>query len=454
MFSVLVCVRQNPRAEEVELTMNEKNVPRQRKIQKTLIVLAIVFTVLLVLDGSRYYFRMDFSKDKLFSVAPVTQAMLGELTEPMCITYYLSDEMKKLYPQVRDVSDFLYAYAACSDLITVEITDPAKDGLEPSLAALGIMPQQIQSAEKNRMTFSNVYSAVVIEYMGSIEQIPFVLSTASLEFDLDSRFASLVSGNRRAVSIIVGNGDSTDAGYSYVIPWLEASGFACTVIPVGNISTALAAQSVSEPLLVLGSSELSDEAAAAVESFVMKGGRAVFAVSSNDTDIYGTWTVTPRQNDALLPLLERWGITLGSELLLDVSNFRMTMQSDTPEAVYRYINYPFWVVTGPGGVAAGHPVTSGFSGLELFWPVPLYLSSLSDAFVEPLVFSSPASWLVAPSAEKTPPFVTDPFTPYSSAGYENTIGRYPVAAAVEGKVPGLYQGGQSEQTRIVVVSDQ
>ncbi|NLK46217.1 MAG: GldG family protein [Treponema sp.] len=406
-------------------------------------ICAVFFLVLLLCFINSINGRIDFSKDKVFTLSDYSKNLLSNVSEKVQITYYVSDKLSSLYPEARDVKDFLIEYTSKSKLVSVSIQDPQKTGLEQKLLSLGIEAQQIQTSTATETSFVSVYSAIVLEYRGKIEMIPFVVSTAGLEFELTSMLQFLIDNITRKVQILVGNDFTLDNDYIYLVPWLESAGFLCTQV----FQTELAKLDYSIPLLVLGSKNLKADDIFEIENFIMQGGNAAFCVSKNNVNIYTDWTAQPDTNTLLTDLLDYWGISIQNQLVLDIINYRIEMQSDKQDSRNEYINYPFWIVTGRHSLNFENILSFGYSGLETYWanPIELFEDSNLNKITPILKTSTKASLM-------SEPFDTDPFRNKTRI-FEDKA-QYILAATLQGKVKGYYTTAESPNVKIFVLADQ
>ena len=95
----------------------------------------------------------------------------------------LVDAFNKL-PQIDkvagDVKDFLTSYSSSGKNISFIVKNPDKDdAIKERLSLMGISPQQLRTVSSNSTEYKYVYSAIVIEYLGNSETIPFTMSSAS-----------------------------------------------------------------------------------------------------------------------------------------------------------------------------------------------------------------------------------------------------------------------------------
>ena len=406
-------------------------------------VSAAVFTIILLCFTNSLNGRIDFSKDKVFTLSPYTMQLLSNVSEKVQMTYYVSEKLSSFYPETRDVKDFLIEYASQNKLVSLSVLDPQKAGLEQQILALGIEAQQIQTSSATETAFTSVYSAIVLEYCGKTEIIPFVVSTAGLEFELSSRLQFMTENITRQVQILIGNDFTLEDDYGYLVPWLESAGFICTQV----YPEELADLNPAVPLLVLGSKNLKPDNIFEIENFIMQGGNAAFFVSRNNVNIYTDWVAETDENTTLIDLLNFWGISIQKELAVDIVNYRIEMQTGKKGgSEIEYINYPFWIVTGRHSLASQSILNSGYSGLEVYWANPIELFEESSTKLTPVLKTS------IKASVMPEPFDTDPFRNRTRVFDEKR--QLNLAATLEGKVKGYYTTSTSPDIRLFVLADQ
>lgn len=418
-------------------------------------VLTVFIFLFLYIDSARIYTRFDFTKEKQFSVSPYTKSILNQAEEPVRITYYRSKELVSRYPEVKDVYDYLKICAGENKNISLSVLDADKAENQSVLTNLGVLPQQIQSVNNNRAEYIKVYSAVVIEYLGMQEVLPFVLSTASLEFELSLRFESLIKNKHHAVYLLCGN-EYTPDDFSYFQQLLVSSSIRCYPLEKESLLQMLPQFDLSIPLVIFGTNALTEEQSAAVENFILKGGKALVATSRYSVNINGNWNVTKNDGDTFIPALEHWGIIFEDKLVNDLSNVRISFFStqDGSSALnettqYEYVNYPQWVSV--------LPQTHAKNGLTLFWASPV----LETEKIIPLCYSSPMSWTVrefekSVQSQTNQLYVTNPFevekSPIADPLFEKE--QSVLAAKLNGEISGLYNFGTNENPSLIVIPDQ
>lgn len=408
-----------------------------KKINNLTLFLSLCMFILLGTVSSRIYVRKDFTESKQFSVSELSRTVCSQIPDVLKITYFQSQELKSLYPQTNDISEFLYEYARLNKKIAVII----KKADAQQLSALGIQGQQIRTASDTKTELTTVYSSILIEYLGKQEQIPFILSTQTLEYDLTRRIQQLVFGIVRPVILVTGNGLSAESDYQYVQPWLESRGFSVSVQSPDSFFSSSANVNVSQTeLVLLGSSELTKSQSSYLDSLYKSGMNMFIASSPYKTAITGDWTVASSPNDTLIPILTSWGVSFNKSLAADISCFPMTLESGEGSAAEQTtVNYPLWISL--------LPQTNAPQGITLFWSSPLVLYGKSY----PLLVTTKAAWNIPESAAGAEPFMTNPFLIAKTASAAQAVPAEQILAA---RIPSQSLSESNKTGAVSVVSDQ
>jgi len=418
-----------------------RKVPKSQKNTK---ICALLISVLIMLNGNRWYFRTDFSANKTYSPSKYTKELLKKADQNIKITYYRSGSMAKLYPQIRDVSDFLITYANLNKNISLLIKDPDKDSESKTLLVnYGIQSQQLRTISSNSTEYINVYSAIVIEHNGNTEVLPFTMSANTLEYDLDGRIKHLLTGIERTVNIIIGNGMNLSEDYSYLVPWLNSQGFNCNPLYITDPGFVTALSNCTGPLLVIGDSKILIEQAIAIEEYILKNkGNGLFMVSPYSADIEENWYLTANKNTNIVEILENWGVNFKPQIGADLSCARITMYADDNSETQN-INYPLWI-------SLLQQENSNL-GITMFWPTPLELSGNATPYLlsTPMAYVYDAQKTNMETLIETNPFILQ--TVNTSNKEKQTL---ILGAEITGPLSGLFNGISTENSHIIVIPDQ
>ncbi len=396
------------------------------------------FTLVLIflfaaLDSSRFYKRFDFSKGSSYSASAYTNSLIKSTDEKIRITYYRSSELLNLYPQIRDVGDFLESLSLQNRNITFTQLEPAKAKSETLLQELGVQPFQIQNVKGNSLEYINTYSAVVLEYMDKTMVLPAAFSTVSLEYDLDVRLEWLINKKSRSCYVFCGNDFSLEKDYKTCLQWLNIEGFETRSL---DFDSPEALSDIGIPLLLFGTKNLSPQNSALIKTFIDRGGAVIVMTSPFSIDVNGSWKVSENSRDNFIPVLKEYGFSFEDSLAADISNVRASFYSAPPSnsygqessvraPEYKYVNYPLWISV--------LPQENAVQGVNVFWASPIRFDSSK---VKGILSSSRAGWAFLPDRENPDIlFDTNPFSVPKTAPDDNRIKKGPsVLAASSGRV--------------------
>ena len=410
----------------MEIRRDNRNLP-----VKKFSILALSAFFLIQEDSSRFFLRIDTSREKKFSISQYSSVLLSQVKEPLQITYYRSSVLKNLYPQVRDVDDFIQAYAGESPNVFYQIIDPAKKHIEKTLENNGIRGERIQTADDSTTSYTTVYSAVSLNYLGRTEIIPFVLDSSTLEYDLTGRIQSLVRGIERNVQLVCGNGLSPDVDYGYVQAWLESQGFTVTKPALSGLYTDI-------PLVLLGTSECTWEDADAISYFIQRGGKAFIATTPYRIDLKNNWSVQEKDSQAfdnVVYMLQQYGLYFKDTVTADSNSATLTLADKDQKVVT--ISYPLWPVLKKQDRAK--------NGMTLFWPCAIdmdfQVASDSGFDLFSILHTSADAWQVKRAGES---FITNPFSVEKSASLDEEKGQFTLCVELK----------KNGRTHCIVLGDQ
>jgi len=397
----------------------------ERKREFVIFFMVLACVVLVALDGSQFFARVDLTEDHVFTISPETRALLKSIPQEIHVNYYISNDLRQLSPVPGQIIDMLHEYAADSHgRIRLSIVDPQIGVAAEAVRRFGILPQQMKVIKQNEQRVEAVYSGLEFEYLDRSIVIPFVFNPQTLEYSLTLTIRRIMRNSPAIVGIIVGDQSQTLQGdYSMLAAQLSLS------FGVRDIKAGAEIPSETSVLVVLGGTDLSAKQILPIDQFIMNGGHVLFAVKALKVDTKQRLTATPVETSPLLEMLAEYGIDVGRAIVLDSSSrdYRLPQNNFGKVQWMDLGKYPEWISVLPQNVSLDNPVTRRFSGLDLLWPSPLRLEPRSGVTAEVLVKSTKQAWLMMP------PFETDPFKVGNMTGVSNSsLGQYALAYALSG----------------------
>jgi gliding-associated putative ABC transporter substrate-binding component GldG len=436
----------------------------KKRAEIILFVMGLILILLVGLNASRFFLRIDLTENKAFTISKVSRELFRDIPDRVYITYYVSDKLKSLYAFPQQIADLLYEYAAYSrGTIKVEVLDPVNSGTLTQAEGLGVFPQQIEVIEQDERSFAQVYTGIVIQYLDRYETIAVVSQVEPLEYDLTSRIRKVVTEQERSVGILSGDlSRDVQRDYSSLLATLAAD---FSVRPINR------GEDIPEDLdvlFVVGAKDLEAFDLFPIDQYLMKGGRALFAVEGMDLDLTRGIVPTNLENTQPLVMLEHYGAAVGQSFVLDnyAKNFRIPRQLFGQVMWEVMEKYPYWITVSNQFVSPDNPITARFQGLDLLWASPVEVVERPGITAEVLLNTTPDGWIVDQE-----PFETNPQRALMLQ-YMNQDQRdqFPLAVAISGSFSSYFaergiperEGEErewtevvnsSQDTRIIVIGD-
>ncbi len=171
---------------------------KTEKMRKYYKFLAYIVVVLLInLVGLTLFFRLDLTKDKLFSISDVSKEVVSTLSEPLTIHVFFTKNLPAPHNNTeRYLRDLLTEYSVYGNRffnyqfhdVNVSEGDETEEarGNREMAENYGIYPLQVQMVEKDEVKFQKAYMGIALIHGDMVEKIPAVTTTEGLEYQLTS----------------------------------------------------------------------------------------------------------------------------------------------------------------------------------------------------------------------------------------------------------------------------
>src|ERR1043165_5158602 len=130
------------------------------------IILLIGIIILVNVASDSYFFRLDFTGDKRYTLSDATLNILKSIKEPITVKAYFSENLPPdIAKTKRDFKELLIEYANRSNgKIVYEFINPGeKEELETEAAQAGVQPVMINVREKDQMKQQKAYLGAVLK---------------------------------------------------------------------------------------------------------------------------------------------------------------------------------------------------------------------------------------------------------------------------------------------------
>ncbi len=173
---------------------------RAEKYIKFLIYLAVIILINVV--GITLFFRIDLTKDNIYSLSKASKQAVATLSEPMTIKVFFTENLPAPYNNTqRYLRDMLEEYAIhANEYFNYRFYDvsPKEAGVSKNAQEnqelaenYGIRPVEIRSVEQDEIKFKKAYMGLVLIHGDLIEKIPAITSTDQIEYELTTAINKL-----------------------------------------------------------------------------------------------------------------------------------------------------------------------------------------------------------------------------------------------------------------------
>jgi ABC-type uncharacterized transport system involved in gliding motility auxiliary subunit len=314
-----------------------------------------VIAVLGILVGLNYLVsrrdkRWDLTATQSFTLSDQTVKVLNDLKTPVKVLVF---DRPADFSRFRDA---LASYEYVSPNVQVEYVDA--DRQPARVKDYGVLN----------------YGTVVLEHDGRRENV-----MSEREQDLTNALIKVTSGRETKAYFVTGHGEKNSAGsdrngYSNVLDSLKRDNYTIDTIVLAQSAAGVPAD--ASVLIIAGpTADYLQPEVDAIKAYLRKGGKALVLLDPPVAE-------SVRPVPTLESLLKEWGISMGHDVVIDISGMGQLLGTDASVPVAT--TYP------------SHPVTENFTLLTAF-PLAQSVNGQADALgssasIQNLIQTSDRSW--------------------------------------------------------------
>ncbi len=407
------------------------------------VFLVIAIIILLNIVMSRFFVRLDFTGDKIYTLSDATENVLKDLDKTATVTAYFSEELPVPFQKVkRDFRDMLVEYANLSGgNVVYEFVNPNEnDEMEQQARADGIVYRDVQVNKRDQATLQRVYMGAKIQYDDKSEAIPIIMPNKSAEYDLTSKISKMAVANKPKVGFVTGHSEATPATMIQVREELNVT----FDVETTSLLDSSVVNNYQALVVVAPVDSFSQEEITRLDDFLGMGKGVLLALNRVDIDMQNNLAAK-----GVTTGLETWlgskGINVKENFVKDkeCSQISVPVQQEIipgfPMMTYQQIQFPYIPIVKK--FDQEHEISKGLEQMVLPFTSSLEYVGDSKVNFHPIVFSSDQSGAVD--------------LPYSFIGdvqkklneYSFSDANLVIGATVEGKLAG------DTDARMVVFGD-
>jgi ABC-2 type transport system permease protein len=365
----------------------------------------LVWVLLLNVLASFYFFRVDLTDEKRYTIQPQTKALLQSLEDDLFVEVFLegndlNPEFKRLQKTIRETLDEFRIYS--DNKVKFTFTNPlqannerARNEFIADLNARGVSPRNVIETRNGERVEKFVFPGALVSYQGfetgvmllrgnraqSINQ-----SIEEIEFELANAIHKLSNTNRKRVGLVSGHGELDSlafAGFNNAL--LEQYDvFEVTLNRKPTITgydlliVAKPTQSFSEP----------DKYK--LDQYIMHGGKVLFLLDRLDADMnraseedYLAFPYDLNLDD----LLFKYGVRINPDLIQDrvSGRYPIVVGGDRNQPQIMQLEWPFFPLANQ---YATHPITRNLDATLFRFASSMDTVKATGVKKTPLVYTS------------------------------------------------------------------
>lgn len=358
---------------------------KKRENLTTGVLLVAAIIIVVNVFSYFYFFRVDLTKDKRYTLSPATKEILHSLTKPVTVTAYYTENSIPVITRARtDLKDMLIEYAAHSgNKVVFNFVNPNKsDSLEAIAQKNGIMPFPVQIREKDEMKSVKVYLGAVVKMGDKTDVLPIIDPNSSLEYTLSNSIKKLSIDKKPWLGLLQGNGEPTISEMQQVQESVSAL-HAFQPLPLTD-SVAIPGE-YNTLALVNPADTFRPGQLHQLDAFLARGGRLLIAYSGLAPDLRNS--IGQLDNDGLRAWLAQKDIVLDNKYLIDANCGSISVPEDMGGMTFNaQVSFPYLPVIIN---FANHPVTKELRSVMLPFTTDIkYTGDTNKVKYTPLAFTS------------------------------------------------------------------
>ncbi|MFM8911854.1 MAG: gliding motility-associated ABC transporter substrate-binding protein GldG [Flammeovirgaceae bacterium] len=458
------------------------NWTKSRKVGDLLLLAnGAVALLLLNLLASFYFFRIDLTEEKRYTIKPQTKQVLASLEEEVFVEVFLEGELnagfKRFQRSIRETLEEFRIYS--NNKVNFVFTDPnqakgekARSEFTSELASKGISPMNVIENKDGQRIEKFVFPGALVSY-GGFESGVMLLkgnraqgsqealnqSIENVEFELANASYKLSNNNRKKVALVRGHGE---------LDSLQIASFNNALLEQydvfkADLSTKSTVGNYDAVIIAKPKAEFSESDKFKLDQYLMRGGKILFLLDRLDanmdsasSDNYFAFPYNLNLDDQLF----RYGVRINPDLVQDrvSGKYPVVVGNAGGRPQMMQLDWPFFPLVNQ---YADHPITRNLDAAQTKFISSIDTVKAVGVKKTPLFFSSPYSRkLVAPVKVG----VNDLRKQIREGSF--SAGPIPVAYLLEGQFTSLFNNrfapagvdtvgfaAQSLKTKMIVVAD-
>lgn len=365
----------------------------------------LVWVVLLNALASFYFFRLDLTEEKRYTIQPQTKVLLQSLEDELFVEVFLegkelNPEFRRLQKSIRETLDEFRIYS--NNKVKFTFTDPlqatnerARNEYIADLNARGVSPRNVIETRNGERVEKFVFPGALVSYQGFETGVMLLRgsraqninqSIEEIEFELANAIHKLSNTNRKRIGLLRGHGELDSLGFaSFNNALLEQ-------YDVFKVSLNRKAALTGYDLIIIAkpTESFSEADKYKLDQYIMHGGKVMFLLDRLDVDMnqvsqedYLAFPYDLNLDDQLF----KYGVRINPDLIQDrvSGRYPIVVGGDRNQPQIMQLEWPFFPLANQ---YAQHPVTRNLDATLFRFVSSIDTVKATGVIKTPLVYSS------------------------------------------------------------------
>jgi ABC-2 type transport system permease protein len=438
----------------------------------------LALVILVNVLASFYFFRLDLTEEKRYTIQPQTKKLLKNLEDDVFVEVFLegedlNPEFRRFQKSIRETLEEFKIHSG--NRLRYTFTNPlqasnekARNEFIAELNSKGISPKNVIETRDGQRIEKFVFPGALVSYEGFETGVMLLKgsraqninqSLEEIEFELANAIYKLSNTDRKRIGLITGHGE---------LDSLAFASFNNTLLDqydVFKVSLARKTFITGYDLLLIAkpTREFSVSDKYKIDQYLMRGGKLLFLLDRLDADMnraseddYFAFPYDLNLDDQLF----KYGVRINQDLIQDgvSGKYPIVVGGDRNQPQIMQLDWPFFPLVNQ---YANHPITRNLDASLLKFVSSIDTVKAVGVKKTPLLFSSQYSRKVTAPVKVG---VNDLRKQMQEGNFES--GKIPIAYLLEGEFTSLYKNrfapegvdttgyrDQSVSTKMIVVAD-
>ncbi len=368
---------------------------------------ALVFVAILNFLGSSYFFRIDLTEEKRFTIKSQTKELLSNLDDAVYVEVFLEGELnpgfERFKKSIRETLEEFRIYS--KDRVRVTFTDPtlalgerARNEFIADLTARGVSPRNVIETKNGQRVEKLVFPGAIVSYGGMEKGVMLLKGNAmqgpqqalnhaieGVEYEIANTIYTLTNNNRKRIGFVAKHGELEG---NRLISFENSLSEQYDVLSVALDQKEKLA-GVDALIIAKPTHAFSNNDKYYLDQYLMKGGRLLLlldrldaAMDSASSDNYFAFPYDLNLDDQLF----KYGVRINQDLIQDrVSGRYPIVVSNAGKPQIMQMEWPFFPLVNQ---YSDHPVTRNLDASLLRFASSIDTVKAVGVKKTPLLFSS------------------------------------------------------------------